>query len=163
MKLRNKKTGEIVEPFGITCVNGRTFIQFDDGKETFKFEAHSLTELCEEWEDYEEPESKYLYVIDPTRIKFISEVYKEDEPDWCEQALELGIGFENEEEAEQAVKKLKAWKRLKDKGFHFECVEEYENLCGNGFEIPIRAIMLPENYNDKEVANDLELLFGGEE
>lgn len=56
MKLRNKKTGEIVEPIGITCVNGRTFVRFDDGKGIFKFEAHSLAELNANWEDVlEEP------------------------------------------------------------------------------------------------------------
>lgn len=51
MKLRNKKTGDVVEPVGITCINGRTFVRFDDGNGIFKFEAHSLAELNEEWED----------------------------------------------------------------------------------------------------------------
>lgn len=53
MKLQNKKTGEIVELVGITCINGRTFVRFDDGKGIFKFEARSLAEFNDEWEDYE--------------------------------------------------------------------------------------------------------------
>lgn len=53
MKLQNKKTGEVVELVGITCINGRTFVRFDDGKGIFKFEARSLAEFNEEWEDYE--------------------------------------------------------------------------------------------------------------
>lgn len=156
MKLRNKKTGGIAEPFGITCINGRTFVQFDDGKGTFKFEARSLSELNEEWEDYEEPE-EYWY------ISAYGNLAKTDVmTDLHRGAEEIGNLFGTREEAEKAVEKLKAWKRLKDKGFDFEYVEGYKNLCGNGFELPITATMPPEAYTDVEVSKDLDLLFGGE-
>lgn len=51
MKLRNKKTGEIVEPCGINLINGRAFMRFDDEKGTFKFEAHSLAERIDNLTD----------------------------------------------------------------------------------------------------------------
>lgn len=76
-----------------------------------------------------------------------------------------GYHFEpcTKEEAEKAVEKLKAFKRLKDKGFSFDPVDRYEALCGNGFNIPITATMPPEAYTDTEVSKDLDICFGGEE
>ena len=91
----------------------------------------------------------------------IRAVYKPD--DLTRDLIAIGNHFETQEEAEEAVKKLKAWKRLKDKGFEFNPVDRYEALCGNGFDIPITATMPPEAYTDVEVSKDLDLLFGGEE
>lgn len=66
---------------------------------------------------------------------------------------ELGICFETKLEAELAVEKLKAWKRLKDKWFRF--VKYDTEHCG------ISTIyFIYDNEIDK---NDLDLLFGGEE
>ena len=97
MKLKNKKTGEIVEPFGITCVNGRTFVQFDDGEGTFKFEVHSLAELNAEWEDYEE-QKEYWY-IDPEGT-IICE--PDDEAPYDNYRKQIGNYFDTREEAEKA-------------------------------------------------------------
>jgi len=148
MKLRNKKTGKLID------INLRVNML----DENYISEYDSLEEFNDEWEDYEEPKSKYLYVIDPTRINFINNVYKDDEPDWCEQALELGIGFETKEEAEKAVEKLKAWKRLKDNGFKFEGIEKRGHHIkfyqGKSYETDKQC---------QQAMNDLNLLFGGEE
>ena len=147
MKLRNKKTGEIVDPFGITCINGRTFVQFDDGKGTFKFEARSLAELNEEWEDYQEPKG-YWYINCYGEV--LHAFYNGNE--WNERRKQIGNYFETKEEAERAVEKLKAWKRLKDKGFRF-----------GGWN---RRYCDEINYQldtAEDMSKDLDLLFGGEE
>ena len=72
-------------------------------------------------------------------------------------AEELGIAFKTEEEAEKTVEKLKAWKRLKDKGFSFGGWED----C-NG-EINTIYFSIPENKWRTDTCDDLDICFGGEE
>ena len=73
--------------------------------------------------------------------------------------VEIGNYFETKEEAEKAVEKLKAVKRLKDKNFHFL---KYSALgCGEiAFSLDF------EDMDDEgeigELRHDLDLLFGGE-
>lgn len=118
---------------------------------------NSLAELCEEWEDYEEPKSFYAISLYPVKvIRLNTEIYKKD-------YSQIGNVFETEEEAELAVRKLQAWKRLKDKRFKFDSTPCCSGLCGNGFEIHFSAIMPPEFWKDNDVKEDLILLFGGEE
>ena len=138
MKLRNKKTGEI----------NLGDLHLDD--------FNSLAELNDEWEDYEEPK-EYWFINNYDRIE------KEKGPDdaWFVIKLkEIGNYFETKEEAEKAVEKLKAWKRLKDKNFHFL---KYSALgCG---EIKF-SLDFEDMYDEGEIGelqHDLELLFGGEE
>lgn len=158
MKLRNKETGELAEPFGITCINGRTFVQFDDGKGTFKFEARSLAELNKEWEDYEE-DKRYWFIDVDGEIK-------SKEMAWFNQAQDdIGNRFETKEEAEKAVERLRAWKRLKDKGFRF--IPEFHRIEeGNDERENIMFIACTMD-DDKDFIygdnKDLKLLFGREE
>lgn len=165
MKLRNKKTGEIkdVESLGHeSSLKDKYGLQITLSWDT-EYENlsecrtyNSLAELNEEWEDYEEPKEHWTIGHDGAIFK-LSEW--EDQKDH----EEIGNYFETKEEAEKAVEKLKAFKRLKDKGFRFEPVDRYEALCGNGFNIPITATMPPEAYTDVEVSKDLDVCFGGEE
>ena len=134
MKLKNKKTGEIVEWFNNT--NG-----------VF---PNSLAELNEEWEDYKEPK-EYWYIDCYGMV--IRSLYNGNE--WDERRKLIGNYFETEEEAENAVEKLKAWKWLKDKGFRFTGVEDVERTIH--FEIPFRA-----GYGSCEAEVNLDFLFGGE-
>lgn len=156
MKLRNKKTGEIVEPFGITCVNGRTFVQFDDGKGIFKFEAHSLAELNAEWEDYKEPPKEYWYVNSDSLI-YATDCGKYPDSDILRK--EIGNYFETKEDAEKAVEKLKAWKRLKEAGFRFI---DWSPVDGISFKTSDEFFdsndLIPSYLRD-----DLDLLFSGED
>lgn len=153
MKLKNKKTGEIKE-----CV----VIPVDSNGYPNEYQVFEKGE----WEDYEEPKDKgYWYIDDLCRMRYSSELLDEidDRPNnWMIRKL-CGNYFDTREEAEKAVEKLKAWKRLKDKGFSFDPVDRYEALCGNGFNIPITATMPPEAYTDTEVSKDLDICFGGEE
>ena len=66
----------------------------------------------------------------------------------------IGNYFESKEEAEKALKKLKAWKRLKDKGFRFN--------GWNGTQIGSNIAYISEIYYEG-CADDMDLLFGGEE
>ena len=160
MKLRNKKTGEIVEPCGINLINGRAFVRFDDGKGTFKFEARSLAELNENWEDYEEPKGFWSISADAT----IEHYDRLNENDRCK---EIGNYFNTREEAEQAVEKLKAWKRLKEAGFEFKKWKHkplfsyhYDTVKQNdGYKIYIEA----RSNKLADYMQVLDLLFGGEE
>lgn len=156
MKLRNKKTGEIAEPFGITCINGRSFVQFDDGKGTFKFEARSLAKFNEEWEDISEEPKEYWY-IDWTPE--IGVYYTRDvNSDADKRQKQIGNYFETKEEAEKAVEKLKAWKRLKDFGCRF-ILDDHFNVK---FLAPdARKITSAEE--QKSLTDDYKLLFGGKE
>ena len=74
-----------------------------------------------------------------------------------EKRKEIGNDFNSIEEAEKAVEKLKAWKRLKDKGFrlldYYHRLGETKSKGEIGFEM--------NDYEDTK--QDLDLLFGGEE
>lgn len=101
-------------------------------------EYNSLAELNEEWEDYEEPKGvKSIYFTGAT-------VY---------------IEMSNQKEAIEVEEKLKAWKRLKDKGFEFRNLRRYL-LTDGGLDIRLSK---SEYWEDEQVQADLDLLFGGEE
>jgi hypothetical protein len=71
---------------------------------------------------------------------------------------QIGNYFETKEEAEKAVEKLKAWKRLKDKGFRFNMWTIPEEPKTPHIKLGIEAeVDVPDS------PYDLELLFGGEE
>lgn len=117
---------------------------------------NKVEELAKKSDDnYEEPK-KYWFI--DTFNKCVCSEWTEDWEDDREQYNELiGNYFETKEEAEQAVEKLKAYKRLKDKGFSFEGYDDgYKHDFNSGhIEFYIK--------NDGDVLNDLDLLFGGEE
>lgn len=81
----------------------------------------------------------------------IRAVYKPD--DLTRDLIAIGNHFETPEEAEKAVEKLKAWKRLKDRGFKFE-------LRPGIARGEIRYYVTEES---NEVEQDLQICFGGEE
>jgi len=135
VKLKNKKTGEIRElPDGFFC-------------------GDNLKKICEEWEDYEEPKGWCV-----TMYGGISRITKDDEiliPD----LKEIGNYFNDKESAYDALDKLKAWKRLKDKGFMFTDYD-YTTYNGKGCG-QVFFNIASDNIND--IKADLDLLFGGEE
>jgi hypothetical protein len=78
----------------------------------------------------------------------------------------IGNYFESKEEAEKAVEKLKAWKRLKDKGFKFLGVKGLDYAIDFEVNPPYTHITFDEytaTEEQKEFYNDLMMLFGGEE
>ena len=109
--------------------------------------------ILDEWfEEVEEP--KDYWVID-IRDGAGYKPYLE-EP--SEMDFEIGNYFETKEEAEKAVEKLKAFKRLKDNGFSFE---RWKKSCNTDGKIIFHLDELgPRLANFRD---DLNTLFGGEE
>ena len=161
MKLKNKKTGKIVDLIEIVRsedVSNEYFLRLSDNEgRTFKVGFSSLAELNEEWEDApEEPKDiNYWYIDDSGRIRFSSVALDEIEEHRNNRMIRKSFGnyFETEEEAELAVRKLKAWKRLKDKGFKFERWQFVDDRSG----IWVKGNLVTG------IADELDLLFGGEE
>lgn len=148
MKLRNKKTGEIRDGEDVILENLR--------KNGTTLNAINIEEIKEEWEDYEEPKS-YYYITSIGEIVFRGFRLKK----WNggdDRRKQIGNHFETQEEAEKADEKLKAWKRLKDKGFRFDGYDVAHNshniICG-------QAYFKAGDYYVKDVEKDLDLLFGG--
>lgn len=150
MKLRNKKTGEIVNDRIIVIGEGCVVFNSDE-------QYSSLAELNEEWEDYEEPK-KYW------RIDCDGEI-EDDEYEgtsFDKDCKAIGNYFETKEEAEKAVEKLKAWKRLKDKGYRVRMNNHVDGMLYLRIWNDTTDAPTPIN-KAGEIYKDLDLLFGGEE
>lgn len=150
MKLRNKKTGEIIDlsKGSITDVGQGTSIQLQalDRYNKPMWNYNSLAELNEVWEDYDEPKD-FWFIDDEGYVKGESKEHEKH----LDKMKSIGNYFETEEEAEKAVERLKAWKRLKDKGFKF--LWWYSTSFGDQIDYYI------SEYDD-ETKQDLNLLFG---
>lgn len=84
------------------------------GFHTFYFD--SLKELTDMFEDYNEP--KEYWYVDTTEgsvVEHTQEMFELTD----KERKEIGNYFSSREEAEEAVEKHKAWKRLKEKGLRF--------------------------------------------
>jgi hypothetical protein len=148
MKLRNKETGSIFKIEDLDLGNDKDGIWI--GMTQYK----SLAELNEVWEDYEEPK-EYWRITDLGELKSIRLDQHHQNIEKCKQ---IGNYFETEEEAEKAVEKLKAWKRLKNKGFRFNRWTIPEEPKTPHIKLVIEAEMdVPDS------PYDLDLLFGGKE
>lgn len=148
MKLKIKKTGELLEDVKfIDTTLHKIVIQYLDDGVLRECSIKSLSDV-EEIKDYEEQKVSALHLMIHTLTDFI-----ENEPD--EDKVDL-------EDCKQMLGKLKAWKRLKDKGFKF--TDWNCPLCEVYFEIPDsfydREGMIGEAISE-ESSNDLDLLFGG--
>lgn len=161
MKLRNKKTGEILGSLGSFILQNPNGINCEA---ITKY--NSLAELNEEWEDYEEPKkSKDHWFIQSNGIVKISQNLFGDTDYFEDMANEIGNLFETKEEAEKAVEKLKAWKRLEEAGFMVNSWngslggEDHYDCCGR--------VNITAEVGDKDkratVKADLDLLFSQED
>lgn len=155
MKLRNKKTGETGD-YVFESIFDRidlySRVAYSETEGMWRY--NSLAELNAEWEDYEEPK-EYWFIAGRGAVEHALDVGDENDP-FDKGHKEMGNYFETKEEAEKAVERLRAWKRLKDKGFRFE-----RWLLGGEYGNTITFSDYIES--DDETRADLELLFGGEE
>ena len=147
MKLKNKKTGEIKE-----------FALFD-GNELQG--GVTLEILTKEWEDMpEEPKERWYINENGGVMKYVPFDPDGEDLSYMKYQNEIGNYFDSREEAELAVRKLKAWKRLKDKGFRFTGINDDEDSqelitqCG---------ILCEADIYHLEKDADFLLIFGGEE
>ena len=155
MKLRNKKTGEIGEIGYIGSTDGSIDVNPINRVACETIASYnSLAELNEEWEDYEEPKT-FWYMTAWGDVK----EYSQDQFA-ITQKQEIGNYFGTKEEAERAVERLKAWKRLKEKGFR---LTEWYKPDGCEPFIVIETNIDIDDIENKKLSKDLDLLFGGEE
>ena len=147
MKLKNKKTGEIINAEGTDAALGE--IRLWDSTNHMARNFSSISALNEEWEDVEKP--KNYYWVSPLEQGIACDKDTDDGVD--EMNKEIGNYFGTEEEAEKAVEKLKAWKRLKDKGFRF--IDHIDRDSGQG--------MTRYEWDGYVNGEDLDLLFSRED
>lgn len=149
MKLVNRETGEI----GYLYANKNENYNVLDENDKVLAVYETLEAVVEKWQDYEEPKSG------------IKDVWF---PDVIEGRNNVVISFETREEAKNAVRKLKAWKRLKELGFRFIDWELDMKTVADGkiwFDIGINTEWDAERLLElkPEVKESLDILFGGEE
>lgn len=147
--------GEVADVAIATTPDGRIMARATakaGGEHTFYYDT--IEALWNDWKDYKEPKKTWF-------IDTYGSVRDRE-------AMTLVIGwddkpifeFETKEEAERAVERLKAWKRLKNKGFRFDGYDVAHNsngdLCGQLF-------YNAGDYCIEDVEKDLDLLFGGED
>lgn len=142
MRLRNKKTGQE----GNFIINKDHFECVDLDCVPFYF---SLSELLNEWEDA------------PSTIWYITHdgsIYSADIGNSWTGEKTIGNYFETREEAEKAVKKLKAWKRLKGAGLKFKDwnKSDYDRTFCINAEVG-HDVVAPEFFKDLRVALDMEI------
>ena len=155
--LQNKSTGEIG---CLVCLFDKaperiTVVEYIDGRRGSKVWYYdTLTELNEEWKDYEEQKEYWWINSGGGGIREAVDGVS------CFDDFRKAIGncFESYEEAEKAVEKLKAYKRLKDKGFRFT---GYTDDSGDLFSCQVIRCRFDDF--GKESRKDLDLLFGEEE
>jgi hypothetical protein len=163
MKLRNKKTGEIPEK-----IETIAYIQWSkkimmiyinsDGERIMK-QYDSLETFNEEWEDYEEQKEWYWFIEDNGVIQRSCH-YEDLHPTLDKARKEIGNYFETKEEAERAVEKLKAWKRLKDYNVKFN-LDFVKNKIY--FNYTINNPLLDVLDGEEQIFNNMKIVFGGEE
>lgn len=154
MKLRNKKTGEI----GYFCFanwNDPVLIIMDkDGVQLTKYT--SLVELNEEWGDYEEPKKHYSITQFGDVVDEVDGYMSET----IDEMKQIGNYFESREEAEKAVEKLKAWKRLKDT-YHIRFDLDFvKNIIS--FTYRLDGTLHSAVNEERIIFEDMKTIFGGE-
>ena len=144
MRLKNKQTGSIGT---LEVCDDHFSVWQENGCNSYD----SLEKLSEEWEECEEEPgeiTRYWYIGYKNDIKVC---YNHNDryvdTDVTKQREAIGNRFETFEEAKEALEKLKAWKRLKDRGFRFTGFDSY----AIGYDI--------KNLSDG-FSKDLNLLFG---
>lgn len=153
MRLRNKKTGEIMDDAQYRNFSLHDGFGFRNGDKEYYY--HSLAELNDEWEDAPEEPKKY-WCINWGCTGVCENKYSGDIMDEFNKSI--GNYFSSKEEAKKVVEKLKAWRRLKDKGFKFNKWTIPEEPKTPHIKLVIEAEMdVPDS------PYDLGLLFGGEE
>lgn len=169
MKLRNKKTGEIDE-FLFEVIKDRIDlyrrVEHSETKNIWHY--NSLAELNSEWEDYEEKPKGYWFIDAYGNIvqNEITKHYGDEYIDMTaayESQKQIGNHFETPEEAEKAMEKLKAFKRLKDKGFRFDLSPALGHCDDKKFDISIIGTMPAKWWYNDKVVDDIHYIFGGEE
>lgn len=143
MKVRNKKTG-VIKNFALVATN-------DSANDV------TLAQVNDEWEDVSEEPKEYWYLSDVGEIVYM----KDDGSKFDKDHKFIGNYFETPEEAELAVRKLEAWKLLKDMGFKIEGIR-YRNHKSY-IEWNISQKVRDDHFTSEAFNDALHFFFGGEE
>ena len=157
----NFKLGEVADVSMATMPDGRIVARATakvGGEYTFYYD--SLEAVYNDWKDYEEPKEEYWYISNGGKVYGFNEYFVDSQIE--DDHREIGNLFETKEEAEKAVEKLKAWKRLKDKGFRFDHIRSIDGVSIKYKDLDQYTIIA---YADEDGCDQecLDLLFGGEE
>lgn len=158
MKLKNKRTGEIIEAVIVDHGAEWEIRNMYTNEDTQIY--NSLAELNEEWEDAPEEPKEYWYISDFGYV-FNHEINNKSVKSTIEEMKSIGNYFETKEEAERAVEKLKAWKFLKDIGFKIEGIRYRDHK--SYIEWSISQKVRDDHFTSEAFNDALHLLFGGEE
>lgn len=159
MKLKNKKTGEIKEA---EAREDGIYLYDETTEQWYKYE---LSLLAECWEYYQEP--KEYWYIDERGLVCCKRLVAVDN---TATKKEIGNYFSSKEEAERAVECLRAWKRLRDKGFRFDGWEDLSTKMTLDDFMPFTRDVIDtdnvigfrmDDYHD--CIGDLDILFNEEE
>lgn len=168
MKLRNKKTGEILDFNRITDTQFgyKILLQATEYYNKPIYIYNSLAELNAVWEDAPEededvPEEPKEYWFINSGGETVSYYEEDEEPEDTNAYKEIGNYFETKEEAEKAVEKLRAWKVLKDMDFKIVGIRYRDNK--NYIEWSISQKVRDDHFAAKAFNDTLHLLFGGED
>lgn len=145
------RKGEVADVSIATIPDGRIVARAkakSGGEHTFYYD--SLETLYNDWTDYEEPKEYWIIDMDGEVKRYALHSFNSQ---IVEDIKSIGNYFLSREEAERAAEKLKAWKRLKDKGF-----EITDWAVANGNELRFFG-----HYIRAGIKDELDLLFGGEE
>ena len=126
MKLRNKKTGKIIDSKELLT----DIYLIDLFSKDFDYFVSKLAKIQEEWEDVPEEPKEHYFITEYGGVFSLNEYEGLNNVANVEDYKQIGNYFETKEEAEKAVEKLKAWKRLKDKGFE---IEGWDNNIGDNY------------------------------
>ena len=160
MKLRTKfqdedfKFGEVVDASFYHGAN-RIRVYVIAHNIIYDYYYNSIKDFTDHWEDA--PEEPKGWCV--TMYGGISRITKDDEtliPD----LKEIGNYFNDKESAYDALDKLKAFKRLKDKGFRFD---GYDVAHKSNGDLAGQIFYDAGNYSIADVEKEMDLIFGGEE
>lgn len=148
MKLKNKKTGEI---------RYLKVIYDDLEPQEGEWTATSLAELNEEWEDVPEEQKEYWAI---NEFGTLVQVTHSRENIYDISRKNFGNYFETKEEAEKAVEKFKAVKRLKDYNVKFNLDFVHNKI---DFTYSVNNPLLSVLDGEEQIFNNMKIIFGGEE
>lgn len=166
MKLKTKfqdedfGLGELADVDIATMPDGRIKVQaraIRGGLHTIFYKTKAKFDA--DWEDATEELKEHWYIdLSCNDIKIYEDLCVPEEV--VEKLKQIGNYFSSQEEAEKGLEKLKAWQRLKDKGFKFR-----DWNTTSLYNLGSIEFFLPDVVNDiDDYRKDLDLLFsGGEE
>ena len=154
MKLRNKKTGEIGEP-RIVCEGNYIEICVDSENHIVHY-YKTLHGMFKEWEVFKD--HKEHYFITEYGEVFSLEYESLNNVANVEDYKQIGNYFETKKDAEKVVEKLKAFKRLKDKGVKFK-LDFVRNTIH--FTYRIDGTLHSVVNEERIIFEDMKTIFGG--